>query len=209
MSLQDTLKKNLTPEQFAAVQEALGDDFDYDMVPRSRLNKVINQRNQARKELSELLDGGESGDGGEGSGAGNPSGKPIGLTQVDLDAVNAQHATEMKNLRMQFAATGMLRDFDFIDPQMVLDAKLLDFSKVTTDESGKITGGLEDQIKALAESKTYLVKPKDPKRGTGKSGGSDGFGAVTTKEEFMKLSTDKQIEFKNTNPEVFKTFMNS
>ena len=52
MSLLDTLKKNLTPEQFSAVQDALGDDFNWDVVPRSRLNKVIKQRDDARQQLA-------------------------------------------------------------------------------------------------------------------------------------------------------------
>ena len=52
MSLYDTLRKCLTPEQFTTVTDALGDDFDYDMVPRSRLNKVIKQRNELRDQLA-------------------------------------------------------------------------------------------------------------------------------------------------------------
>ena len=39
MSLYDSLRKALTPELFTQVTDALGDDFDYDVVPRARLNK--------------------------------------------------------------------------------------------------------------------------------------------------------------------------
>ena len=46
MTFLETLRKNLTPEQLTAVQDAVGDDFDWDLVPRSRLNKVIKQRNE-------------------------------------------------------------------------------------------------------------------------------------------------------------------
>ena len=52
MSLYDSLRKALTPELFTQVTDALGDDFDYDVVPRARLNKVIKQRNELREELS-------------------------------------------------------------------------------------------------------------------------------------------------------------
>ncbi len=44
--------------------------------------------------------------------------------------------------------------------------------------------------------------------GTGKDGDDeDKGGSVTTREEFLKLPIDKQIAFKQANPEVFKTFM--
>ena len=54
MSFQDTLRKSLTPELFTQVIDQLGDDFDFDLVPRSRLNKVIKQRNDFRDQLAEI-----------------------------------------------------------------------------------------------------------------------------------------------------------
>lgn len=51
MSLLDTLKAKLNPELFAQVTDALGDDFDYDLVTRSRLNTVIGQREAARRAI--------------------------------------------------------------------------------------------------------------------------------------------------------------
>ena len=68
MSLLDTLKKNLSPEVFSAVQDALGDDFNYDVVPRSRLNKVIQQRDEARRQLNGAGTGGQGDDGDDGNG---------------------------------------------------------------------------------------------------------------------------------------------
>lgn len=49
MSLLDTLKAKLDPELFAQVTDALGDDFDYDLVTRARLNTVIGQREAAKR----------------------------------------------------------------------------------------------------------------------------------------------------------------
>lgn len=49
--MKDILKKKLTPELFAEVEKALGDDFDY--VPRSRLNEVIGQRENFKKEIDD------------------------------------------------------------------------------------------------------------------------------------------------------------
>lgn len=213
MSLLDTLKKNLTPEQFTAVQDAVGDDFNWDVVPRSRLNKVIKQRDEARAQLgqSSANAGDDEGEGSNNGGAGAPAAK--GFTQDDIDAavqaVKDQHANELQQMRLQHAVLARLSESNFVDPNLVLSAGLIDTTKVTLDNSGAITGGLDDQISSLAESRPYLVKAASAgQRGTGKQGGSDEFGAVTNKEEFLKLPYEKQLEFKQANPEVFKGFIN-
>ena len=218
MSLLDTLRKNLTPEQLSAVQDALGDDFNYDVVPRSRLNKVIQQRDEARRQLNgQGGDGSDDGDGagsgGSGAGAGT-GGAGKGFTQADIDAaVQAEkdkHATAITNMQKRYAASAKLREANFVDPDLVLSAGLIDLEKITLDAAGTVTGGLDDQISSLAQNKPYMVGSNGGgQRGTGKDGGDNGFGSVTSKEEFLKLSTEKQIEFKKANPEVFKSFMNN
>ena len=49
MSFQDTLRKSLTPELYTSVIDQLGDDFDFDLVPRARVYQVIKQRNTLRE----------------------------------------------------------------------------------------------------------------------------------------------------------------
>lgn len=214
MSLLDTLKKNLTPEQLSAVQDALGDDFNWDMVPRSRLNKVIQQRDEARRQLNQGGNAGDEGDeGGEGSGNGAGSGSGKGFSQADIDAAvnaaKADHEKELKQLRMNHAVLAKLQEQNFVDPNLILSAGLIDTTKVTLDDNGVITGGLDDQLSSLAEARPYLKNASNGgQRGTGKQGGSDEFGSITTKEEFLKLSYEKQLEFKKANPEVFKGFIN-
>ena len=214
MSLLDTLKKNLTPEQFSAVQDALGDDFNYDVVPRSRLNKVIQQRDEARRQLNGAGTGGQGDDDGEGSGNGAGSGAAgKSFTQADIDAaVNAakvEYEKELKQLRMNHAVLAKLQEQNFVDPNLILSAGLIDTTKVTLDDNGVITGGLDDQLSSLAEARPYLKNASNGgQRGTGKQGGSDEFGSVTSKEEFLKLSYEKQLEFKRAYPEVFKGFLN-
>ena len=217
MSLLDTLKKNLTPEQFAAVQDALGDDFNWDVVPRSRLNNVIKQRNEARQQLAQITGTGtgddDGDDGSNNNGAGAGAGANKGFTQADIDAaVQAEKdraAEAMKTLRMNHAVLAKLTESNFVDPNLVLSAGLIDTTKVTLDDNGVITGGLDDQISSLAESRPYLINASNGgQRGTGKAGGTDEFGSVTNKEEFLKLSYEQQLEFKKANPEVFKGFIN-
>lgn len=218
MSLLDTLKKNLSPEVFSAVQDALGDDFNYDVVPRSRLNKVIQQRDEARRQLNGAGTGGQGDDGddggdGSGNGVGSGAGADKSFTQADIDAaVQAEKdraAEAIKTLRMNHAVLAKLQEQNFVDPNLILSAGLIDTTKVTLDDNGVITGGLDDQLSSLAEARPYLKNASNGgQRGTGKQGGSDEFGSVTSKEEFLKLSYEKQLEFKKANPEVFKGFLN-
>ena len=217
MSLLDTLKKNLSPEVFSAVQDALGDDFNYDVVPRSRLNKVIQQRDEARRQLNGAGSSGQDDDGDDGgTGSGNGAGSGAagkGFTQADIDAavqaVKDAHEKELKQLRMNHAVLAKLQEQNFVDPNLILSAGLIDTTKVTLDDNGVITGGLDDQLSSLAEARPYLKNASNGgQRGTGKQGGSDEFGSVTSKEEFLKLSYEKQLEFKKANPEVFKGFLN-
>lgn len=215
MSLLDTLKKNLSPEVLSQVQDALGDDFNYDVVPRSRLNKVIQQRDEARRQLAGAGNNGQGGDDGDDgdNGSGNGAGSGKSFTQADIDAaVQAEKdrsAEAMKTLRMNHAVLAKLQEQNFVDPNLILSAGLIDITKVTLDDNGVITGGLDDQLSSLAEARPYLKNDSNGgQRGTGKQGGSDEFGSVTSKEEFLKLSYEKQLEFKKANPEVFKGFLN-
>lgn len=221
MSLLDTLRKNLDSETFAKVTDALGDDFNYDMVPRTRLNKDIAQRDEARRQLADSQSGGATGDDDDdddqGAGGGTPPKSPApggGLSQKDLDkAVQKERKAgeaKIKEMQLQFAATEKLREAKFVDPALVLSSGLIDFTKVTTDDKGAIAGGLDDQITAIAKARPYLVGGADgggAPGGTGKDGGGDDFGSVKTFDEFMKLPSDKQMAFKAANPDAFKGFM--
>lgn len=225
MSMLDDLRKKLDSETLAKVTDALGDDFNWDLVPRSRLNKVVAQRNEARSELEKYQqnnsnpdeDDGDDSDvelprGGKAKQQKSKAQPGSGLTQKDLDdavaAAKAEGEKQMKELQMRYAITAKLQAENFADPELVLSAGLIDFTKIKTDDKGVITEGLDDQIKAVASAKPFLVGKGSggAPKGTGKDGNTD-FSAITTRDEFMKLSTDKQIEFKQANPDVFKNFM--
>lgn len=222
MSLLDTLRKHLTPEQLTEVQDALGDDFNYDVVPRSRLNKVIRQRDEAKQMLTQLQTGRvsdpeEDEDDGEGAGieGAGKKGKasPGGLTQQMLNDALAQqkaaHEQEMLNLRLQYAALQQLQEAQFVDPQLVWDANLVDKTKLSFDTQGKLAG-LTEQLDALKTSKPYLVGggTQGAPNGTGRQGGEPGgAGGAVTKEDFLKMSYQDRLAFKEANPETFKHFL--
>ena len=213
MSLYDSLRKALTPELFTQVTDALGDDFDYDVVPRARLNKVIKQRNDLRDQLAgnpQLQRGTSKTDEDDDElNTGKPTdNKPVNVAELKAQWQKEQDAA-VKAVRLQYAALEKLRAANVIDPELIWSSNVLDKSKIDLDDKGQVTG-MDDMLTQLQKDKAHLFKKAsdDVPGGTGKDGGDDGKGgSVTTREEFLKLPIDKQIAFKQANPEVFKTFM--
>lgn len=221
MSLLEILRKNLTPEQFTAIQDAVGDDFDWDLVPRSRLNKVIRQRNELREKLaggSQPQDKGSAGkdedDDDQVTGVNGKS--PASGEPVDIKALEKQWQARqdkaVQDVKIQFAALDKLRAANAIDAELIWNGNLIDRAKLALDANGALTG-MDEILADLQKNKAHLFKAADEGKGgapagTGKDGG-DPFKGVTTKEEFLKLDADKQIAFKQANPALFKQFLQS
>ena len=213
MSLYDSLRKALTPELFTQVTDALGDDFDYDVVPRARLNKVIKQRNELRDQLAGNTQAqrGTSKtdeDDDELNTGKSAESKPVNVAELKAQWQKEQDAA-VKAVRIQYAALEKLRAANVIDPELIWSSNVLDKSKIDLDDKGQVTG-MDDMLTQLQKDKAHLFKKAidGVPGGTGKeSGDEDKGGSVTTREEFLKLPIDKQIAFKQANPEVFKTFM--
>lgn len=208
MSFQDTLRKALTPELFTQIIDQLGDDFDFDLVPRSRLNKVIKQRNDLREQLA-----GVSQPQGRRSKSNNEDDDDeVGTGGEDIETIRqqieAQKNAAIQEVKIQYAALEKLRDAKVIDPELLWSSNIFDKSKIKLDDAGKLTG-LDEMITQLKKDKAHLFNKdkEDVPGGTGKDEDDDGGSSVTTKEEFLKLGIDEQIAFKKANPEVFKTFM--
>ena len=213
MSLYDSLRKALTPELFTQVTDALGDDFDYDVVPRARLNKVIKQRNELRDQLAGNTQAQRGTSKTDEDDDELNTGKPADHKPVNVAELKAQWQKEqdaaVKAVRLQYAALEKLRAANVIDPELIWSSNVLDKSKIDLDDKGQVTG-MDDMLTQLQKDKAHLFKKASDgvPGGTGKDGGDDGKGgSVTTREDFLKLPIDKQIAFKQANPEVFKTFM--
>lgn len=210
MTLLETLRRNLTPEQFTSVQDAVGDDFDWDLVPRSRLNRVIKQRNQLREQLA----GGsqsQSSDPVDNEDDDDPKGgvqKPVDVKELEKQWQKKQDDA-VQAVKIQYAALDKLRAANAIDAELIWNGNLIDRSKLVLDANGTLTG-MDELITELQKSKAHLFTQKsktdDVPGGTGKEGG-DPFKGVTTREAFLKLSADQQIAFKQANPTLFKQFL--
>ena len=210
MSLYDSLRKALTPELFTQVTDALGDDFDYDQVPRSRLNKVINQRNELRDQLSGISQSQSSNSSNHES---DEAEKQKATEQLDVEALKAQWLKEqgdaVKDVKLQYAALDKLRAAGAIDADLIWAAGLIDKSKIQQDDAGNITG-LDEVIDDLVTNRKnlFVTQAQNAPSGTGKQGGEDsGFSTVSGRDEFLKLSYEDQIKFKAANPEVFKGWL--
>lgn len=170
MSILEALRKNLTSEQYTALMDALGDDFDWDVVPRSRLNKVIKQRNELREQLAgQTQDPGiEDDDDGEGVPAAK-NGK--GNQGVDIKALQKQHKTEMANLAIRYSALDKLRAAKAKDPELILKAGLLDVKGAKVSDDGVVTWpeGENDPFTALTKNASYAYL-FDADEGAGKAG---------------------------------------
>ena len=210
MSLYDSLRKALTPELFTQVTDALGDDFDYDQVPRSRLNKVINQRNELRDQLSGISQSQSSNSSNHES---DEDEKQKATEQLDVEALKAQWLKEqgdaVKDVKLQYAALDKLRAAGAIDADLIWAAGLIDKSKIQQDDAGNITG-LDEVIDDLVTNRKnlFVTQAQNAPSGTGKQGGEDsGFSTVSSRDEFLKLSYEDQMKFKAAKPEVFKGWL--
>ena len=225
MSLKDTLRQKLTPELFTQVTDALGDDFNFDVVPRSRLNKVIGQRDTLKEQLESALKGTQTKGGSEDDdddddfqmpdttkGKGKKQSSGTTLTEEEIQQrINDATKQAQNEVRIQYAGLDALRNANAVDPDLVFT--LIDKSKLKFDDSGKLTG-IDEQITALKTSKPNLFPDGNNKGGrnntpggTGKDGGSEKFETVKSKEDFLKLSTADQLKFKEAHPDVFKSYL--
>ena len=225
MSLKDTLRQKLTPELFTQVTDALGDDFNFDVVPRSRLNKVIGQRDTLKEQLESALKGTQTKGGSEDDdddddfqmpdttkGKGKKQSSGTTLTEEEMQQrINDATKKAQDEVRIQYAGLDALRNANAVDPDLVFT--LIDKSKLKFDDSGKLTG-IDEQITALKTSKPNLFPDGSNKGGrnntpggTGKDGGSEKFETVKSKEDFLKLSTADQLKFKEAHPDVFKSYL--
>ena len=210
MSLYDSLRKALAPELFTQVTDALGDDFDYDQVPRSRLNKVINQRNELRDQLSGISQSQSSNSSNHES---DEAEKQKATEQLDVEALKAQWLKEqgdaVRDVKLQYAALDKLRAAGAIDADLIWAAGLIDKSKIQQDGTGNFTG-LDEVIDDLVTNRKnlFVTQAQNAPSGTGKQGGEDsGFSTVSSRDEFLKLSYEDQMKFKAANPEVFKGWL--
>lgn len=198
----DRLKGKLTPEELTKIVDALGDDFDEDVVPRSRLNRVIKQRNDLRQEIANVSksstgteDSEDDDDAAAGTAKGGKTGTSAGLlSQREVNRLlkekEAAHEKALTDLKIQYAVMDKLRGAKALDPELIYNGGLLDKSKIAFDDKGALTG-LDEQLTELTKNKAFLFDKGAGGSGSGERGTGRGQGGDGEDEKMKEL--DRQL----------------
>jgi hypothetical protein len=180
------LKTLLGEDMFNQVTAKLGDKHkvalvsDGNWIPKEKFNEVNEAKKEAERQLGERDKQLETLS--KAAGASEELKKQIETLQGENKSSKEKYEADLKELRtstaLKLALNGQVHDPDIV-------ASLLDKTKIELDDSGGVKAGLEDQIKALRESKAFLFveqKPGGPQfrgakpvdgSGSGGSGGND------------------------------------
>lgn len=150
MNKEQLLALGLTEEQADKVIAGFGNT-----IPKSRFDEVNEAKKQLEQQLKDrdkqLKDLEEKAKGNE------ELTNQIKQLQEENKQAKANYEQQLKDLQVssaiKLALAGKVHDADLV-------ASLIDKSKIELAEDGKITKGLDDQIKALKESKSFLFVPE-------------------------------------------------
>lgn len=168
MTTEELLKKlGIADDKKTDAAAAVKEFLDGAYVPKSRFNEVNEEKNSLK---TSLADRDKQLDGLKKSAGDNETLKQqIKDLQEKNKAAAAEYEAKMKDLRMntaiQLAVSKDAQDTDIV-------AGRIDKSKLILGEDGKITG-LDEQVKALKESKGFLFKQGSPGGGYQPKGGGD------------------------------------
>ena len=173
------------------------------MIPKSRLDEVIAERDNAKKDHSDVL-------------------KQLGVLQKETGDVQSlkdkikeledtakeaekTHAAEIQTLKINNAVESALVNAKALNAKAV--KALLKLEGAELDEDGSVKG-LADQIKALqtADDSKFLFGSSVPNiKGAkvGESGNEDGDKGMTI-EKFRKMSPTERYNYSITNPNEYK-----
>ena len=175
------------------------EDADKDKVPRSRLNDKIEeikdlsgQLKDRDKQLKDL------------------SGKAAGNEDLQQQIEKLQE--ENKQTAKDYQAKLEKQAFDFALEKAVTDAKaknpkavkaLLDVENIKLD--GDKLLGLEEQLKGLQESESYLFGTEEPKSLKGREPvHNDGKADGLTREQFASIVYGDRVQLYNEKPDLYK-----
>lgn len=156
MTITELLAKlGIADDKQAEATKIFKEFLDGEYVPKSRFNEVNAEKKNLEstvadrdKQLKELKNA---------EGDIEAFKQQIAKLQADNKVAAAKSAEEIKNLRLSTAIQLAIGD-TAQDAELV--ASLVDTSKLILGDDGKVTG-LNEQIKALKETKGFLFKPEE------------------------------------------------
>lgn len=197
MKKDELMKLDGMTEELADKIASMSAEETKDMIPRSRLNEVIAERDNAKKDHEDVL----KQLGALQKDAGDVTSLKEQILKLQEDAKTAQktHEAELHQLKVDNAVESALVSAKALNTKAVR-ALLTGLDKAEFDEAGQIKG-LADQIKALqtADDSKFMFGSSTPKmKGAkvGESGNEDGDHGVDT----SKMSYDELCAYLNENP---------
>ncbi|GIO03392.1 hypothetical protein J5TS2_40600 [Brevibacillus halotolerans] len=160
MDLKELLKSmGLSDEQITKIMGGVEEKYK-GYVPKHRFDEVNEAKKQLEtdlkdrdKQLTELK---------KNVGDNEDLKKQIEALQNDNKTKDEQYQAKIKDMQVSTAIKLALAG-EAHDPDLI--AGLLDKSKIEINEDGTLKGGLDDQVKALRESKAFLFVEKPQNKG--------------------------------------------
>ena len=173
------------------------------MIPKSRLDEVIAERDRAKGDHAEVLK--QLGVLQKASGDAEDLKAQIKKLQDDASEAEKIHAAEIKAVKVNNATVNALIRAKALNIKAVM--ALLDLEKAELDDEGNVKG-LADQIKKLqgAEDSSFLFgssKPAFKGATVGESADGDESDGMTV-EKFRKMSPADRLDYSVKNPEGYK-----
>lgn len=199
MKKEELVAMGLTEEQADKVVSSWNEEIKT-MVPKTRLDDVIKERDTAKKEVADRDK--QIGDLKKDPDATETLKATIKKLQDDNKTASETSAKELDTLKRQ-TAVKLAIAADAQDADIV--AGLFDTSKIVFDDQGNVTAGLKEQKEQLMKDKPFLFKSKDGQSHYIPAGGS---GATSAANPFKKetYNLTKQAELMQSNPEQAKAY---
>lgn len=173
------------------------------MIPKSRLDEVIMERDNAKKDHADVL----KQLGALQKESGDVQSLKDKIKELEDGAKESEktHAAEIQALKINNAVDTALMNAKALNAKAV--KALLNLEKAELDDEGNVKG-LADQIKALqtAEDSKFMFGSSAPSmKGAkvGESGNEDGDKGMTI-EKFRKMSPSERYNYSITNPNEYK-----
>lgn len=186
MNKEQLIALGLTEEQAQSILDGFGQ-----MVPKTRFDEVNNAKKtleeQVKTHETQLKDLQDKAKGNE----------ELQVTITELQKANemakSEYEQQLKDERLstalKLALTGKVHDGELV-------AGLVDKTLIELDDKGNVTKGLDEQLKSLQESKSFLFVPEKEEKPTFKgwnpAGGNGGAGGeLDTGSAFAKQFNEK------------------
>ncbi|QVK17726.1 phage scaffolding protein [Mycoplasmatota bacterium] len=156
----EKLKQLLGEDLFKQVSEKIGSNkyifgLAENYIARTRFDEVNNAKNEFEKQVKEYNKKVE--DLTKSAKSTEELNTQLATLKADFEKKEVDYQTRLKETRentaLKMAFNGKVHDVDYAISQV-------DKSKLKFDENGNITEGLDDQLKTLKESKSFLFVPE-------------------------------------------------